>query len=132
MKNCAILVLYGALCNSDGLAEGRFYSDAEKGRELQRYLDGMKIVLESLDESKYLRIPAKISQNSLCKTDDGANKIIEHAKKNISGSNDIIRLIDCEHGTIKFRKEIDFDGWTNDGEQELIERLQNAATCRQT
>ncbi len=63
---------------------------------------------------------------SFVRSEEEAKELIRYAEENIPASRSTIELVDCVHGKIRFNRNIRFDGYTQDREQELIERLKES------
>ncbi len=143
----AQLILYSAMCSSQGLSEGTFlYNDplflndiTVRAAQNRRYSKGLDIVKKNI-KHRNLGLPAigylrsiQIYNSfflgdllNITKDEDVALQLIDYAKENIKGASDGLRLLTCSDGMIKYTRNIWFEGWGEQRKDELIDLLRQS------
>ena len=89
---------------------------------IERYNRALEIVQRNLQPERWRLLD--YGSWSLIRCEKKAMEIIEFAKKNIRGHpSEIISLVDCIHGKIRFDRKIRFLDWEKSQEDDLVNSL---------
>lgn len=126
----AILTLYLGLVESVGQGEGRFGEGGwDPNSSNQRVKDFFYACMKSAKE--YIEPGLhkggfRMGYSPLTPTREEAESLVEYSRRNISGSEGIIQLVDQMHGKLRFLRQIRFNRWQQESEDELIKQLKRS------
>ncbi len=114
------LLLYRAFCPADGCSEGSFRDENASDRERNRHQRAMQIT------GKYLRLDWGLQLSmmyDLVHSEEEAQEFVKICQEEFEGITLIIKLSHCVHGKIIFDRKVEFENYTLDDIDDLIDRM---------
>ncbi len=126
----AILTLYFGLVPSVGGGEGRFGKggwdpDSDNQRVKDFFFVCMNHAKEYIEPGLH-KYGFSVGYDPLTQTREEAESLVGYSQKNIDSAEAIIELVDQMHGTLRLFRRIRFNGWLQERESELIEKLKSS------
>ncbi len=125
----ADLTIYLGSVNSQGCGEGLLSLPTRNRLEADRRRYAIEIVERALRYSKeraWMCVELAGRDSDLVWRLDDAEKMIAYSQANIDGARPFVDPQRCSHGRIVFLHKIQFDGWTIEKRDELVQKLKKS------